>query len=137
MGKALSIDFGLQRCGIALSDESRTFAFGKDTLPSVNLMSELKKWVPLENVDTIILGLPLSLNATDTDITANVRMLFTALEIEFPNCKIVLLDERFTSKMAAQSMHVAGATRQQKRQKGLIDKVSATILLQNYLDYPH
>lgn len=134
MGKALSIDFGLQRCGIALSDDSRTFAFGWDTIAAAGLMTELKKLVSLEKVDTIVLGLPLSLSGTDTDITENVRMLHTVLEQEFPACKIVLSDERFTSKMASQSMHMAGATKSQKKQKGLVDKVSATILLQNYLE---
>jgi putative Holliday junction resolvase len=136
MAKALSIDFGLQRCGIALSDDSRTFAFGRDTVPAASLMSELKRLIPAEKVDTLVLGLPLALDGGDTDITENVRMLHAALAQEFPACHIVLLDERFTSKMAAQSMHIAGATKNQKKQKGLIDKVSATILLQNYLDNP-
>ena len=134
MGKVISIDFGLQRSGLALSDDSRTFAFGRDTVSSKHLMDELQQLISLENVDTIVLGLPLTLNATDTHITANVRLLSMALEQKFPDCEIVLLDERFTSKMAAQTLHTAGATRSQKKQKGLIDKVSATILLQNYLD---
>lgn len=137
MGKVLSIDFGLQRSGLALSDDSRTFAFGRDTVASNQLMNELQLLISLENVDTIVLGLPLSLKATDTDITENVRLLSLALEQNFPDCKIVFIDERFTSKMAAQTLHVAGATRSQKMQKGLIDKVSATILLQNYLDQMH
>lgn len=137
MAKVLSIDFGLQRSGLALSDDSRTFAFGRDTVASSQLMDELKKLLPKENVDTIVLGLPLALNAEDTDITENVRRLHAVLEQEFPTAKVVLLDERFTSKMAAQTLHYAGATRSQKKQKGLIDKVSATILLQNYLDRPH
>ncbi|OFZ07900.1 MAG: Holliday junction DNA helicase RuvA [Bacteroidetes bacterium RIFCSPHIGHO2_02_FULL_44_7] len=134
MGKILAIDFGLKRTGLAISDAARFFAFGLETVNSENLMSRLKELVASDGVDTFVLGLPMRLNTDDTHITENVRMLAQAIAEEFPTCKIELLDERFTSKMAAQSMHIAGASKKQKQQKELIDKVSATLILQSFLE---
>lgn len=133
MGKILAIDFGLKRTGLAITDELNMFAFGLDTVESANLMSELKRLEKEENVSVFVLGLPKRLNNSDAHVTQNVLLLKEAIEKEMPLVKVELLDERFTSKMASQSMHIAGATKKQKKQKELVDKVSATIILQNYL----
>jgi putative holliday junction resolvase len=133
MGKIIAIDFGLKRTGLAITDELNMFAFGLDTVESKDLMSRLKELVAIEKVSTIVLGLPKRLNNQDAHITQNVHLLKEALEKEFILLKIILVDERFTSKMASQSMHTAGATKKQKKEKGLVDKVSATIILQSYL----
>ena len=133
MGKIIAIDFGLKRTGLAITNELNMFAFGLDTVDSKDLMTSLKALITKENVNTIVLGLPKRLNNDDAHITQNVYLLKEALEKEFILAKVVLIDERFTSKMASQSMHTAGATKKQKKQKGLIDKVSATIILQSYL----
>jgi putative Holliday junction resolvase len=133
MGKIIAIDFGLKRTGLAITDELNMFAFGLDTVESKDLMSRLKELVAIEKVSTIVLGLPKRLNNQDAQITQNVHLLKEALEKEFILLKIILVDERFTSKMASQSMHTAGATKKQKKEKGLVDKVSATIILQSYL----
>ena len=134
MGKIVAIDFGLKRTGLAITDEANMFAFGLDTVDSKQLVVELKKLVHKESVSTIVLGLPKRLNNEDSHVTQNVFALKEALEKEFSSTKIELHDERFTSKMASQSMHIAGATKKQKKEKGLVDKVSATILLQSYLN---
>lgn len=133
MGKAVSIDFGLKRTGIALSDDSRIFAFGLDTVESKNLMTFLIDLEKKERFTTIVLGMPKRLNNEDSHVSENVRLLKVALEKQFVGLEVIFLDERFTSKMASASMHVAGATKKQKQQKGLVDKVSATIILQSYL----
>jgi len=133
MGKILSIDFGLKRTGLAISDSEQNFAFGIDTVPSDQLMEELIRLNQSEGLDIIVLGLPSRLDTSDSHITENVRLLKSALEKEFPNIEVVLYDERFTSKMASQAMHMSGATKKQKKQKGLVDKVSATILLQSFI----
>ena len=133
MGKIVAIDFGLKRTGIAISDDSKLFAFGLDTVKSENLMTFLKELSQKESLETIVLGLPKTLQNEDAHITQNVLLLRDALAKEFPMLKIDLLDERFTSKMASQSMHFSGATKKQKKEKGLIDKVSATIILQDYI----
>lgn len=134
MSKVIAIDFGLKRTGIAISDDAKMFAFGHDTVNSDLLMQELKTLIPLHKVETVVLGLPLNLDNSATDITPNVYLFKEALEVEFPDLKVELLDERLTSKMASQAMHISGATKKQKREKGLVDKVSATIILQSYLE---
>lgn len=134
MGKVLAIDFGLKRCGLALSDEARFFAFGLDTVESAKLESVLDLLIQKENISDIVLGLPKRLNDQDTHITENVRMLKTVLEKKYPMISVHLEDERFTSSMASEAIHLAGASKKQKKDKGLIDKVSATIILQSFLD---
>lgn len=133
MGKVVSIDFGLKRTGIALSDDARMFAFGLDTVNSKELMPFLIKLKENEQFTAIALGMPKRLNNEDSHITENVRLLKQALENQFPDVEVVFIDERFTSKMASESMFTAGATKKQRKEKGLIDKVSATIILQSYL----
>ncbi|MBL1280169.1 MAG: Holliday junction resolvase RuvX [Fluviicola sp.] len=133
MSKIIALDFGLKRTGIAISDDAQLFAFGLDTVDSEKLMTYLKELFQKEDVSTIVLGLPKRLNNEDAHITQNVYLLKEALEKVFILLKVELLDERFTSKMASSAMHRAGATKKQKMQKGLVDKVSATIILQDFL----
>lgn len=133
MNKIVAIDFGLKRTGLAITDELNMFAFGLDTVESVNLMDELKRLAKEEDVSIFVLGLPKRLDNSDAHVTQNVLLLKEAIEKEILMSKVELLDERFTSKMASQSMHTAGATKKQKKQKELVDKVSATIILQSYL----
>ncbi|MFT6983250.1 MAG: putative Holliday junction resolvase [Crocinitomicaceae bacterium] len=134
MSKILSIDFGLKRTGLAITDDAKMFAFGLDTVESKVLMEKIRSLVKDEKVDEIVIGLPKRLNNEDSHVTENVRLLKEAVENNFPVLTVALLDERFTSKMASSAMHTAGATKKQKKEKGLIDKVSATIILQSYLD---
>ncbi|GAB5419035.1 MAG: Holliday junction resolvase RuvX [Crocinitomicaceae bacterium] len=134
MSKIIAIDFGLKRTGLAISDESRMFAFGLDTVDSKDLMNRLLTLTKEEPVNTLVLGLPKRMNNEDAHITQNVLLLEEALKKQFPLMEVALVDERFTSKMASAAMHTAGASRKQKREKGLVDKVSATIILQSYLD---
>ena len=134
MSKVLSIDFGLKRTGLAITDDAKMFAFGLDTVESKVLMDKITSLVKDEKVDEIVIGLPKRLNNEDSHVTENVRLLKEAVENKFSLLTVALLDERFTSKMASSAMHTAGATKKQKKEKGLIDKVSATIILQSYLD---
>ncbi len=133
MSKVLAIDFGLKRTGLALSDDTKMFAFGLKTIDSRLLMDELKKLIPAERIDTLVVGEPKRLDASDTHITENVRRLVTALKQNFPELQIYSLDERFTSKMAASALSQMGMQKKVKQDKGLIDQVSATIILQDYL----
>jgi putative Holliday junction resolvase len=133
MGKILSIDFGLKRTGLALSDDSQIFAFGLKTVDSKLLMAELKALVVKERIEAIVIGEPKRLDATDTHITENVRLLRQTLVKEFPLVTIALMDERFTSKMASRVIAQSGLKKKDRQQKGLIDEISATIILQDYL----
>lgn len=135
MGRKIALDFGLKRTGIAISDEANIIASGLTTVDSKELMSFLEKLIPEKKIDAIVLGLPKKLNNEDGHITENVRLLKTALEKKFPLCQVVLLDERFTSKMAFQTMIDSGLKKKDRQNKGLVDEISATILLQDYMNY--
>lgn len=134
MGRKLALDFGIKRTGIAITDEMNIIASGLTTVDSKDLMTFLEKIVPDKKVDTIVLGEPKKLNNEDSHITQNVRFLKEDLEVKFPDLKIVLMDERFTSKMAFQSMIDGGLSKKQRQNKALIDEVSATIILQSYMN---
>ena len=133
MGRKLAIDFGLKRTGVAISDEMNIIASGLCTVDSRELMSFLQKTVPEKNIDTLVIGEPKKLNGEDGHITQNVRYLKEDLEKNFPDLQIVLIDERFTSKMAFQSMIDGGLSKKQRQNKALIDEISATIILQSYM----
>ena len=133
MSKAIGIDFGLKRTGISVSDDLGIIATPLKTIASSDLMQFLKDLVLSENIEAIILGFPLGLNGADTDITPNVRLLKLALEKEFPQLKIVLFDERMTSKIAQKTL-IQVASKKKRQQKGIIDQMSATIILQDYLN---
>lgn len=134
MNRILAIDFGLKRTGIAITDESNIIASPLTTVDSKDLMTFLKETVVKSKVGTIVLGEPKRLNNEDSHITENVRMLKAVLEKEFPTQKIVLMDERFTSKMAFQSMIVSGMKKKQRQEKGTVDMISAAIILQSFME---
>ena len=130
----VALDFGLKRTGIALTDEMNIIASGLTTVGSRELMTYLKNLVETKNIGTIVLGEPKRLNLEDSHSSENVRLLKEALDKEFPLLTIALVDERFTSKMAMQTMHLGGLSKKQKTNKALIDEISATIILQSYLE---
>ncbi len=133
MGKLLAIDFGLKRTGLAITDENKIIASGLTTVDSRDLMTFLVSLNQKEKLETIVLGEPKRLNNEPSHITANVHLLKEALEKQFPLIPVVLIDERFTSKMAFQSMIDNGMSKKQRSNKGLIDEISATIILQSYM----
>ncbi len=133
LSKILAIDFGLKRTGLALSDELQMFAFGLKTIDSKTLMDELKSLVLKEKIVEIVIGEPKRLDASDSHITQNVRLLKEAVQKNFPGVIVNLLDERFTSKMASAVIAQSGLKKKDREQKGLIDTVSAAIILQDYL----
>ena len=131
--RILALDFGLKRTGIAITDENNIIASGLKTVDSKVLITEIQKIVREKNIGTLILGEPKRLNNEHTHITENVHILFEVLKKEFPELNVILYDERFTSKMASQAISMSGLSKHKKQDKGLIDEVSATILLQSYM----
>ena len=131
--RIVALDFGLKRTGIAITDEMNIIASGLTTVESAKLISYLKTLIEQKNIGTIVLGEPKRLNNTDTHITQNVRLLFDVLIKEFPGISIQLHDERFSSKMASSAIHASGISKSKQKSKELIDEVSATILLQSYM----
>jgi putative Holliday junction resolvase len=134
MSKIIAIDFGLKRTGLAITDELRIIAAPLITVDSHNLMEFLSTLFLKESVEIIVLGEPKRLDNSDTHISENVRLLKVALENQFPEKKVVLHDERFTSIMAARSMVDAGMNKQKRKEKGNLDMISATVILQSYMD---
>lgn len=134
MGKVLALDFGLKRTGLALSDEARIFAFGHSTVESKDLLSVLKLLIPKEKIETIVLGKPKRLDNSLFEINQNIDLLIEVFKKEFPNCDLVQIDERFTSKIASQVISQSGKSKKERQDKSLIDKVSAVLILQSYLD---
>ena len=134
MGQILSIDYGKARTGIAVTDDMQIIASGLTTVETPKLMDFLKKYFSENQVDEIVIGLPTDLKGNMSDIETEIQKFILVFEKEFPDKKINRLDERFTSKMASFFISQSGKNKKQRQEKGLIDKVSATILLQNFLD---
>lgn len=134
MPRILAIDFGLKRTGIAVTDPLQIIATGLETLETKVLMDFLKKYIHAENVETIVVGEPKQLNNQPSEIAPQVNKFVAQLKKEFPLIKIDRFDERFTSKMAFQAMIDGGLGKKQRQDKGTVDKVSATILLQGYME---
>lgn len=133
MGKVIAIDFGLKRTGLAITDELKIIASGLDTVESPKLMDYLIALFQKEKIETIVLGEPKRMDGSDAHITQNVYLLKEALEKQFPNVPVVLQDERYTSKMAVNAMIAGGMKKKDRQNKAMVDKISATIILQEYL----
>jgi putative Holliday junction resolvase len=134
MPRVLAIDLGTKRTGLAVTDPLKILASPLETVETSQLTSFLKTYFAKEEVETIVLGLPTRLNGQDNEMTPRVMKLKGELEKAFPEKKIALVDERFTSKMAMQSMIAMGSKKKDRREKtGNLDKVSAAIILQSYL----
>lgn len=134
MGKVLAIDYGKRRTGLALSDEMQIFAFGHSTVDTKDIQKTLSALVVKEKVSTIVLGEPKRLNNEVSETTEMVYRFQTQLKTWFPDIPVVLVDERYTSKMATDAILQSGAKKKDRQNKALIDTVSATILLQTYLE---
>lgn len=134
MGQILSIDYGKARTGIAVTDDMQIIASGLTTVETPKLVDFLKKYFSENQVDEIIIGLPTDLKGNMSDIETEIQKFISIFEKEFPEKKINRLDERFTSKMASFFISQSGKNKKQRQEKGLIDKVSATIILQNFLE---
>jgi putative Holliday junction resolvase len=119
---------------LPFSDESRIFAFGLSTQETKNNITYLETIIPKEKIDTIVIGLPKKLNNEFAEIVPKIQGFKQTLNQTFPTIKIIDVDERFTSKMAFQSMLDSGMKKKQRQNKALIDEISATIILQNYLE---
>ncbi len=134
MSKILAIDYGTKRTGFAISDESKIFAFGLSTQETKNNISYLETIIPKEKIDTIVIGIPKKLNNELAEIVPKIELFKRQLKNKFPDIKIHDIDERFTSKMAFQSMIDRGMKKKDRRNKSLVDEISATIILQSYLE---
>ncbi|WP_326982221.1 Holliday junction resolvase RuvX [Chryseobacterium sp. MYb264] len=134
MGQILAIDYGKARCGIAATDDMQIIASGLDTLQTPLLVDFLKKYFSENKVDEFVIGLPVDLRGNISEVETDILKFIEIFQKEFPTVKVNRLDERFTSKMASFFISQSGKSKKQRQEKGLIDKVSATIILQNFLE---
>ena len=133
MPRILSIDFGSKRTGLAVTDPLKIIATGLTGLHTKDLESFLKDYFQKEEVEKVIIGNPTNLDDSDTHATPLVQAFINRFVKVFPTIPIVKVDERFTSKMAVQSMVASGMKKKDRQNKKLVDEIAATIMLQEYL----
>ena len=133
MSRILAIDFGKKRTGIAITDELQIIASGLTTVDTTKLLAFLKDYISKEKVELFLVGLPKQMNNTDSESEILITPFLEKLTKQIPNIPVKRIDERFTSKMAFQTMIDSGMKKKQRRNKAMVDEISATIILQSYL----
>lgn len=133
MARIMAIDYGLKRSGLAVTDPMQIIATGLATVKTHDLMDYLKAYIQKEPVEKIIMGLPKSLDGTDTHATNPVRHYAGRIRRTFPTIPVVFVDEQYTSKMATRAMVDMGMKKKDRRNKALVDEIAATLMLQEYM----
>jgi putative Holliday junction resolvase len=134
MPRILAIDYGTKRVGLAVTDPLKIIASALDTVHSKDIINFLKEYVLKEEVEAFVVGMPVNLDGEDTNNTSHVKGFVKTLKKTFPDIPVHLHDERFTSKIALQAMIASGYSKKDRREKGNIDKISATIILQSFME---
>lgn len=134
MARILAIDFGKKKCGIAVTDSLKIIANGLDTIETPKLLDFLSKYIEKEPVEMFIMGKATRFSGEDSEVMPLAREFVVKLENKFPAIPVTWVDERFTSKMAFQTMIDSGLKKKDRKDKNLVDKISATIILQSYLE---
>ena len=137
MGKALGIDYGTKRTGIAITDVIQIIASGLTTVSTHKLDDFIANLVISDDIECFVVGDPKNLDGSNTDSTGHVNGFVKRLQKTYPSIPVHQIDERFTSKIAKQSILASGVKRKGRQNKALVDEVSATIILQNYLDWTY
>ncbi|WP_298344759.1 Holliday junction resolvase RuvX [uncultured Algibacter sp.] len=133
MARVLAIDFGTKRTGIAVTDELQIIASGLTTVDTKQLLQFLKDYTTKESVELFLVGEPKQMDNSASESEVHIANFIIKLEKTIPNIPVKRIDERFTSKMAFQTMIDSGLKKNQRKNKGLIDEISATLILQSYL----
>lgn len=134
MGRILSIDYGKKRVGIATTDELKIIATGITTVAAKDIWDYLDKYLAKENVESIVVGEPKDMKNNPSDASKYIEPFVNRLRKKYKDVDIIRWDERFTSKMAHDAMLVGGLSKSRRRDKALVDTISATIILQSYMD---
>lgn len=133
MGQIMGIDYGKKRVGIAVTDDLQIIASGLETVENPRLFDFLKNYFQTHKVDAIVVGLPTNLQGEPSEVEKDILAFIKVFEAKFPGIPVNRMDERFTSKLASLYISQSGKSKKKREDKALIDKVSATIILQNYL----
>lgn len=133
MPRILSIDYGIKRTGLAVTDELQIIASGLTTIPSKEIITFLKDYFSKENVSKVLIGEPKQMNGQPSESAPIIEKFVSNFKATFPDIVVERVDERFTSKMAFQTMIDSGLKKKQRQNKALVDEIAATIMLQDYL----
>lgn len=134
MGRLLAVDYGTKRTGLAVTDPLQIIATALETVPTHTLMAYIEKYVAENVVDEIVVGMPRQMNGQPSESFVHIKPFVKKLQEKFPSIGVVYQDERFTSVLAQRAIREAGASRTRRQDKALVDRVSATIILQSYLE---
>ncbi|MFN4082773.1 MAG: Holliday junction resolvase RuvX [Bacteroidia bacterium] len=134
MGRILGIDYGTKRVGLAVTDELRIIATALATIKEIEVISYIENYLKTNNVEAFVVGLPLKLDGTDTHATQATEKFVSLLAKKFPHLPVYRVDERFTSKIAQQTLLQMGLNKKQRASKENVDMISAVLILQTYLD---
>lgn len=134
MGRILAIDYGKKRTGLAVTDPLRIIATALETVPTETVLKFLQAYLQKETVDEFVIGMPKTLKSEDSEIAPLVRLFIEELKKTFPGKPVTEADERFTSRMAQRAMIDGGMKKKDRRDKSNVDKISATIILQSYME---
>ncbi len=137
MGRIIAIDYGFKRTGLAVTDPEKRIATPLSVIDTSQLQAFLRKYIEEEQVEAIVLGEPVRWDGAETHTSRNIRELKASLEKKYPDKEVYMVDESFTSKRAREAMIAGGMKKKGRRIKGNVDKISATLILQAFLeDYP-
>lgn len=133
MARIVALDYGKKRTGVAVTDPLQIIATGLTTVDSQQLRPWLKDYFSKEMVEKVIIGMPVNLDGSDTDGTKPVKDFIRLFKKDHPAIAIATVDERYTSKMAVKALIESGVKKMDRREKGLVDEMAATLMLQDYL----
>jgi len=134
MARVMAFDYGKKRVGIAVTDPIQIIATSLDTIESKDVLLFIEKYLKTEQVESFLVGLPLNTGFEENEVMPLVKKFIENLKIKFPQIPVNTLDERFTSKMATKTILLSGVNKKARQNKETVDKVSATILLQSYME---
>ena len=135
--RIIGIDYGRKRVGVAVSDPLGIFASALDTIPAAKIIDYLKNYTQNNKVERFVVGYPMNLNGKPAECAQYVDVFLKQLKKQFPDIPVTLEDERFTSQLAMKAMIAGGMKTSDRREKENVDKISAAIILQSYMDNPH
>jgi len=134
MGRILAIDYGQKRAGIAVTDPLQIIANGLTTVAATETLAFLENYCKTETVDAFVVGHARQMDSSDSESMIFIKPFVVGLQRKFPNIPVHMVDERFTSKMAFQTMIDGGLKKKQRQNKALVDTISATLILQSYME---
>lgn len=137
MDRIIGIDYGRKRVGVAVSDPLGIFASALETIPAAKIIDYLKNYTQNNKVVRFVVGYPMNLNGKPAECAQYVDVFLKHLKKQFPHIPVTLEDERFTSQLAMKAMIAGGMKKSDRREKENVDKISAAIILQSYMDNPH